>query len=148
MDGQTTTKIPIDWQWVVAGYCYLVLFHLFPTYLMNGFSIRYAFFPEEALLKESALAMIWLMGGVGVVAFVVGWKSRGITIIEPLVAGVLYGLTMAVGYHSLVSSYSGGVVLQMLVSIFWLLMIAILSAGCAWIGEAYQKRQELGRGWK
>ncbi len=143
MDGQTTKKIPIDWQWVVAGYCYLVLFHLFPTYLMNGFSIRFAFQPEEVVLKESTLAMVWMMGGVGVVAFVVGWRSRGITIIEPLVAGVLYGLTMAVGYHSLVSTYfHGGVVLQMLVSVFWLLMIAMLSAGCAWIGEAYQKREE------
>jgi putative effector of murein hydrolase LrgA (UPF0299 family) len=143
MDGQTNKIFSLDWRWVVAAYCYLVLFHLFPTYLMNGFSIRLAWMPHGAGLNESTLAILWLLGGVGVVAFVVGWRSKGITILEPLVAGALYGVTMAVGYQTLMSSYARD--RKLLAAIFWLLMIIVVSGACAWIGEAYQRRQEARR---
>ncbi|MGB2867731.1 MAG: hypothetical protein WBD36_04725 [Bacteroidota bacterium] len=143
MDGQAKTKYTIDWRWVIAAYCYLVLFHLFPTYLMNGFTIRIALLQSSDVFKESTLAAAWLMGGVGVVAFVVGWRSKGVTILEPLVAGMLYGITMAVGYHALVSSFVRE--RKLLAAIFWLMIIVIVSSACAWIGEAYQRKQEARR---
>jgi hypothetical protein len=143
MDGQTKKTFSFDWRWVVAAYCYLVLFHLFPACLMNGFTIRFAWFSHGGGLDESALAIVWLLGGVGVVAFVVGWRSKGITIFEPIVAGALYGITMAVGFQRLVSSYVRE--RRVLGVVFWLLMIVIVSASCAWIGEAYQRRQEARR---
>ena len=140
MDGHTEMKFTLDWRWVVAAYSYLVLFHLFPTYLMNGFTIRFSFMQSSGGFNESTLAAAWLMGGVGVVAFVVGWRSKGVTILEPLAAGTLYGITIAVGYHTVVSSYAHEK--PVLTAIFWILIIAIVSASCAWIGEAYQRRQE------
>ena len=143
MDGQTNKTFSLDWRWVVAAYCYLVLFHMFPTYLMNGFTIRFALFSHGGGLDESALPIVWLLGGVGVVAFVVGWRSKGFTIFEPIVAGALYGITMAVGYQRLVSSYARD--RKLLAAIFWLLMVVVVSGGCAWIGEAYQRRQEARR---
>ncbi len=139
MDEQRKFSFSIDWRWVVAGYCYLVLFHLFPTYLMNGFSVRHLFIPPEGTINEASLATIWLMGGVGVVAFIVGWKSRGMTILEPAFSGTLYGITMAAGYRTLITSFVHD--RPLLTLIFWILMVMITSATCAWIGEAVQSRQ-------
>jgi hypothetical protein len=144
MDGQTKGSFSLDWRWIVAGYCYLILFHLLPTYLIGGSS---GFFlvlhlPGEGGIGSSLepldVGMIWLLAGIAIVAFVVGWKSRGFTILEPALSGALYALTTALAFHELASARVRD--RAVLAIVFWVLIVVILSAASAWMGEAVQQR--------
>lgn len=143
MDGQAKRSFSLDWRWIVAGYCYLILFHLLPTYLMGGFS---GFFLRPHLPGDGGIGTglqlldfgtIWLLGGVAIVAFVVGLKSRGFTVLEPALSGALYALTTALAFHELASPRVRD--RAVLAVAFWLLIIIILSAASAWMGEAVQQ---------
>ena len=145
MDGQTKGSFSLDWRWIVAGYCYLILFHLLPTYLIGGSS---GFFlvlrlPGEGGISSSLepfdVGMIWLFAGVAVVAFIVGWKSKGFTILEPALSGALYALTTALALHQFASARVRD--REVLAVVFWMLIVVILSAASAWMGEAIQQRK-------
>jgi hypothetical protein len=144
MDGQAKGSFSLDWRWIVAGYCYLILFHLLPTYLMGGFSTFFVspLFPSGGGIgsgwEPSDVVAIWLLGGVAIVAFVVGWKSRGFTILEPALSGALYALTTALAFHELASARVRD--RAVLAIVFWVLIVGILSAASAWMGEAVQQR--------
>ena len=141
MDGQAKSSLSVDWRWIVAAYCYLVLFHLLPTYLMGGLTI----FPRlpggdgGSGLKPSDLATIWLLGGIAIVSFIVGWRSKGFTILEPALAGILYAITTTLGFRELVTAHVRD--RAALAAVFWLLIVMILSVASAWIGEVVQERR-------
>jgi hypothetical protein len=145
MNGQTKSSFSLDWRWIVAGYCYLILFHLLPTYLLGGFSgfLVVPHLPGEggigSGLEPLDIGAIWLLGGVAVVAFVVGWKSKGFTVLEPAVSGALYAVTAALAFHRLASVRVRD--REALAMVFWILIVIILSAASAWIGEAMQQRK-------
>jgi hypothetical protein len=144
MDGQTKGSFSLDWRWIVAGYCYLILFHLLPTYLMGGISTFFVrpLFPDGGGTGSGwelmDIAAIWLLGGIAIVAFVVGWKSRGFTVLEPAVSGALYALTTALAFHETASVRVRD--RAALAIVFWMLIVVILSAASAWMGEAVQQR--------
>ena len=141
MEGQTRSSFSLDWRWVVAAYAYLVLFHMLPTYLLSGLA-TITFFNSPASsgwgFKEADVATLWLLAGIAVVAFVVGLRSKGFTILEPAVAGVLYAITTTLGFRTFATANVRGRVV--LVAVFWLLIVVILSVASAWIGEAVQRR--------
>jgi hypothetical protein len=140
MDEHTKSSFSFDWRWVVAGYCYLVLFHMLPTYLM-GSSLVLPRFPGEegAGFRSVDFGTLWLMAGVVVVAFVVGWKSKGQTLLEPMLSGALYALTSSIAFRHMASTRVHGK--ETLAFVFWLLTAVILSAVGAWLGEALQRRK-------
>lgn len=130
----------IDWRWVFASYCYLVLFHLLPTFLLGGFSMGAFTFQVTVRVSQMNLASVWLFPGLAVVAFVVGYRSRGVTIIEPALAGVAYAITTSLGFAYL---WTPVVRNQLTVStIFWLLVVVIITSVAAWMGEKAQERRE------
>lgn len=145
MDEQTKNSFSLDWRWIVAGYCYLVMFHLLPTYLMSGLTgvivgpHALGAISGGSALNPSDVMMIWLLGGVAVVAFVVGWKSRGFTIIEPAISGALYAVTSALAFHELASVRVRD--RATLAIVFWLLIVVILCTASAWVGEELKKRR-------
>ena len=144
MDGQARASFSLDWRWIVAGYCYLILFHLLPTYLMAGTSV----FVVRPVIGEGgtglhaeafAVQMVWLLGGVAAVAFVVGWKSKGFTILEPALSGALYALTTGFAFHRLASVRVHD--REALAVVLWILIVIILSSTSAWLGEMVQQRK-------
>ncbi|MCX6135104.1 MAG: hypothetical protein NTU47_14925 [Ignavibacteriales bacterium] len=143
MGGQTRSLFSLDWRWIVAGYCYLILFHLLPTYLMGGssaFLVRPHLPGDEGAgsgLQPWDMGIIWLLAGVLVVAFVVGWKSRGFTILEPAVSGALYALTTALAFHQLATPRIRE--RAVLAITFLVLIVIILSVASAWVGETVQR---------
>ncbi len=76
---------PIDWQWFIVSYCFLVLFHLLPSFLITG-------------SKNSFVApigfLVWLAVGTAAVCAVIAYWSKGITILEPGLASILYAFTV------------------------------------------------------
>ncbi len=141
MEEQARVSFSVDWRWIVAGYCYLVLFHLFPTYLLGGITMTVGMrFPSFAIgsdLDPSDLVMVWLLAGVAIVAFVVGLRSKGFTILEPAAAAMLYAMTITLAFHRILSARVHG--RPVLALLFWWLIVIILSVASAWVGEIVQR---------
>lgn len=115
----------IDWRWVGIGYCFFVVFHLLPLYLIAG----------SAGTEDG----FWLFAGPALIAFYIGYRSRGVTIAEPAIAAALYDCTLLLEFknfwgrtplHAMGIVYVWGVAT---------LVIAVLSA---WLGEVVQARKQ------
>ncbi len=80
-------KKAIDWRWLVVSFCFLVLFHLFPSSLASGLRL---FFSSRSF----DIFLLWGVGGIAVVSGYVGFRSSGRAILEPGIAAVLYILLL------------------------------------------------------
>ena len=93
MDNNQTFRITsIDWRWLVVTYCFLVMFHLFPSSLVSGMS-----FFSVAHYGYDAVAwpiLTWVAVGIVVVCAYVGFRSTGITLWEAGIASTLYVATL------------------------------------------------------
>jgi hypothetical protein len=132
---ETNTRIfklqPIDWQWVLMGYCFFVVFHLLPSFLMLG-----AF---AGGLSEIGWPLgAWFFGGLVIVGYFIGYKSRGVTIIEPAIASVLYTLTLLLEF----SQFSGHSLTwrNAAWAYVWFVLVLLLTIVGAWLGELAQAR--------
>jgi hypothetical protein len=74
---------PTSWKWLVVTYCFLILFHCFPSSLMSGMNLIFTFFPPFSIT-------LWLGIGIVSVSAYVGFRSLGATIVEPGIASVFY----------------------------------------------------------
>lgn len=124
-----------DWKWVGVSYCFFVVYHLLPTIVMI------AFFRGGLGLGWNVGSFLWMFFGLALVGIYVGYKSVGITIIEPAISSVAYVLTLMVALHSawnlpygLRSLWTSGAVILAAVA------IVIVSA---WIGETIQARRRI-----
>lgn len=115
----------IDWRWVGIGYCFYVVFHLLPTYLTTSLD------PLEQ--------GFWLFIGLAVIAFYIGYRSSGVTILEPAIAALLYDLTLLLEFKNLwgrTLSHSWGTLY------LWGITTLVITVLCAWMGELYQARKQ------
>ena len=86
-DMQTLRLTKIDWRWLVVTYCFFVLFHLLPTLLELTL---WQFF----LSLEIWQFVLWTGGGVALISAYVGYRSSGVTILEPGIAAMFYMATL------------------------------------------------------
>lgn len=77
----------VSFKWMIASYCFLVLFHLVPMYLIV--SPRLAFRGWQ-LSEIAALVGIGIVG----VSVYVALRSQKARILEPAIAAAVYCLTM------------------------------------------------------
>jgi hypothetical protein len=120
----------IDWKWVGVGYCFFVVFHLLPTYLLNGFTLG----------QNNLEIGFWLFVGVAIIAFYIGYRSRGVTILEPAISAVLYDITLLLEFNQLWGrsvSHSWGIIY------LWGILTLTISICCAWLGEIFQAKKQV-----
>lgn len=125
----TTTQkpwiaFPPDWTWISVGFCYFVIGHLFPI------SILFTLGAGEGWLN--AISGIWAFGGLAVIAFIIGYRSVNIAVLEAVIACMIYTFILNVG----VSSYWTGTL--KLSGEFWMLMAFVTSTISATMGELVQ----------
>ena len=119
----------IDWKWVGIGYCLFVVYHLLPSYIINGF----------ALHMDNMSRGIWLFLGLAIIAFYIGFKSKGVTIVEPAISAILYDLTLLLEFRDFwgrSASHSLGTIYV------WEIVTLVLAIYSAWLGEFYQSRRK------
>jgi hypothetical protein len=127
-----TLKKPILWDWVIVGYCLFVIFHLFPSCFLLGI-VRFG-------MPIKLLGVIWFVLGLAVISMLIGYRSRGITIIEPAISSLLYCLTLVFEFVKLPFSHIG---LREGGNIYlWFSGVLAVSVFFALLGEILQKRKE------
>ena len=132
---------PIDWRWFLVSFCFLVIFHLFPAYLMGAAIVRLPF----SMRSPSLGPPIWIGLGVFIVSAYVGFRSRGQTILEPGLASALYTLMLLA--HSIISQNIEGqfdkyLLVQSLFFVLVLLLAFLVGCAGAASGEWLQLRKE------
>jgi len=124
-----------DWQWVGMSYCFFVVFHLLPAVIMMSLS------RADLGIGWNIGTVIWMFFGLALVGGYIGYKSKGVTIIEPAISAVVYTLTLIVcirAFWSLPIGWGGA---------FWSTIASLLAAFAvafvsAWVGENLQLKVE------
>lgn len=133
-DTQTLRLTKIDWRWLVVTYCFFVLFHLLPTLL-------------EVTLWQFFLSLgiwqfvLWTGGGVALISAYVGYRSTGVTILEPGIAAMFYMATLIAIMSKIRYIHATGYKLVGLLVALHLIAFLIGFFGAA-VGEWMQSRRE------
>jgi hypothetical protein len=121
----------IDWPWVGVGFCFYVVFHLLPTYLLAGMG---------ATKYGNTSFGVWLFAGLAFIGLYIGYRSRGVTIIEPGIAALAYVVVLFLsGQQSWGITFGFSQFLEALGSMIAAFVVAI---GSAFVGELLQQRKE------
>lgn len=129
----------IDWRWVVATYCFFVLFVLLPSYLADDLAGWFRLHGRGWSLFEEGV-------GVAIVSGYVGFRSKGITILEPGIASVFCLLTRLAPATSSWDLIRSEVRITLLFYLLLILLLAFLiGLGGAAVGEWLQMRKEKSR---
>ena len=126
-------RMLINWRWLVVTYCFLILFSLFPTFLAFGTQV---FFQPYA----TQWFTLWAGGTMAVVCGYVGFRSRGITLLEQGIASLLYVLTLIAAFESPWENVKGFSRVEFKIGL--LLLAFLIGFGAASVGEWLQMRKE------
>lgn len=136
---QRSRAAKIDWSWLIVTYCFLVIFHLFPLYLI-GLPVHVPQSMQGSMLFDPIILGL----GVLFVSAYIGMKSKGITILEPGIASSLYVLTVLVRRVELSALPDRARDIGYLT--LWLMLVLLLAflLGCggAAFGEWLQMRKQ------
>ena len=137
MTDQTEIKLfgKPDWRWVGMSYCFFVVFHLLPAVIMM------ALYRANLGMGWNFGTIVWMFFGLALVGGYVGYKSKGVTIIEPGISAVFYTLTLIVcirAFWNLPIGWGNA---------FWSTVASLLAAFAvafvsAWVGENLQLKKE------
>ena len=121
-------KFTFDIRWVGVGFCFFVTLHLFPGYLM--YQLR-NIFPAFSVIYTG-----WMFGGTAFVGFLIGYRSRGVTVLEAAAAAILYSLVFLAAVDVM-----WGTPVKMYVT-FWIYTIFAIATLSAALGEVVQAMKE------
>ncbi len=122
----------IDWPWVGVVFCIYVVFHLLPTYFLAtiGGGMKGGF----------ATFGVWMFAGLAVIGLYIGYRSRGVTMIEPGLAALLYVFVFFLSIQrfwgdTFSFTQLGG-------ALAWMAAAFVIAIGSAYVGELLQARKE------
>jgi hypothetical protein len=125
MPEPSTPSKKLQWKWIGISMVLYALLYLLPLII---------FFSAKA----PVLAFIWLFAGVILVAALTGYLSKGITIVEPAIAGAalmfLFFITTIVTIPRQINIT--GTATAMVVMMAGVFLLSLLGA---WLGERAQK---------
>ncbi len=136
MDDRLKFHTPsINWRWLVVTYCFLILFHMFPSFLVSGMNL---------LRLQPILVPIYPWLGIGIIAVCtyVGYRSVGTTIVETGIASVLYVITL---FFVFPNEWSHGFYYRIIATVWlapFLVLIFLAGLGGAAFGKWLQLRKQ------
>ena len=133
-EAQTSIKmnLTINWQWVWVGFCLLVTFHLIPTaFILRSFDLWKGF---------NIILPLWIFFGLALISMYIGYRSTGVTIIEPLISSVGYmaAIGAAMNTQFLMMNHQK----DFFIMLAWMVPGLFCSVLGAWIGELIQLKKE------
>lgn len=138
MDSRNEMKLfsKPDWRWVGVSYCMFVVFHLLPSVIMIGL------FRGVATPGLDIGTAVWMFFGLALVGAYVGYKSVGVTILEPAISSILYILTLFLSVQGAwglpIRMYNLPAAVAVILAAFVIVVVS------AWIGELVQAKKQKG----
>lgn len=122
----------IDWRWVIVGLCMFIVFHLLPMHIV-GYGI-----PDWEPVRAWLLGT-WGFAGVLIVGFVIGYLSKGYTVIEPGISGMAYVVIFLYSAERATRILPHEADSDLGVLLLSLGIVFVLAVAGAYVGERYQK---------
>jgi hypothetical protein len=134
---KTDKKIHIDWRWVGIGYCFIVVFLLLPirifSFVMGYMNINIS----NVLIYTPTIVLLVATLETIVIAFYIGYRSKGKAVFESGISAILFYGTMAV--INPMSHYS--ILKTIGFYYFWAVVVFSCTSMSAWIGKLVQARK-------
>lgn len=123
-----------QWKWVGITFTLYVLFYLLPLLIVGKVFTGNIVTPTRGLFVGA-----WSFGGIIIIAAVAGYLSKGVTIWEPVLAGVALVALWFIVYEIFLAPRSH--LFQTTVVPFFTMMLVVflLSLLGAWLGEQAQR---------
>lgn len=126
-------KLPknINWRWVEVGFCLYVVFHLLPSFLLAS---------SLSASQSNAFSLAqWAFVGIAPIGFFIGYRSTGVTILEPGLSALLYMIVLALGMQRMEAQpITFSAIAQ---SLSWMGGSFVVAVVSAWAGEKIQTRR-------
>lgn len=117
----------VNWRWVETSFCLYVLFHLFPLYAL--------FFTHNGAGAAFSMAL-WTFIGLAPIGCYIGYRSVGVTIVEPGISALLYSLVLVIG---MLRFQDDSVRLNSIAAaLAWMGAAFVVAVVSAWVGEKIQ----------
>jgi hypothetical protein len=131
---RTSIKISrtVNWQWVWVGFCLLVTFHLVPTAFILGI---FNFWNGSNIILP-----LWIFFGLALTSMYIGYRSTGVTIIEPLISSIAYLIVLGVAMNVQFGVFNYKK--DFFHMLAWMVAGLFCSVLGAWIGELIQLKKE------
>ena len=125
----------LQWEWVGITFAMYMVCYLFPILVVGGvfgnFVVSY---------KAGIFIGAWSFGGAVILPAIAGYISKGITILEPAIAGAGLVALWFLAYRVFIARYSAASVSEDIPSLALIMIIIfVLSLLGAWLGERAQK---------
>lgn len=125
----------LQWKWVGITFVMYMICYLLPILVVGGvfgnFVVSY---------KAGMFIGAWSFGGAVILPAIAGYISKGITILEPAIAGVGLVALWFLAYRVFIARYSGASISEDIPSLIGIMAsIFVLSLLGAWLGERAQK---------
>lgn len=125
----------LQWDWVGITFVMYMICYLLPILVVGGvfgnFVVSY---------KAGIFIGAWSFGGAVILPALAGYISKGITILEPAIAGVGLVVLWFLAYRVFIARYSAASVSEDIPSLITIMVIIFaLSLLGAWLGERAQK---------
>jgi len=130
---RTDKKIHIDWRWVGIGYCFIVVFLSFSLPIVDHMNI----ISIDLISTHGTIVILVAILETIVIAFYIGYRSKGKAIFEPGISAILFYGTMAV--INPMSHYS--ILKTIGFYYFWAVVVFSYTSMSAWIGKLVQARK-------
>ena len=125
----------LQWSWVGITFAMYVVFYLLPILVAGE-----VFGNFKIGMKEAVFIGAWSFGGAIILSAISGFLSKGITILEPAIAGVGLVVLWFIAYRIFIARYSeASILLDVPYLISIMVAIFLLSLLGAWYGERAQK---------
>jgi hypothetical protein len=122
-----------NWRWIVTAYCFFILFHLLPFFLLSNL---YILFIGSKFWAKPVFTVIVLM----FTSTYLSYRSRSVLFLEPAITAILYIFTLHLLFPSYlaVPIYLQNMYFMIECSIF-VFIFAIIGAGIGfWFKRKYQ----------
>ena len=116
------------WRWIGLGFCFFVSFHLLPSHIIYMLRVI-----SPAM---NVIYSVWIFGGMAVIGFMIGYKSKGVTIWEATIASAVYSIVLLAAIEKV---WGGGLEFR---TPYWIIAIIAIATLCAWFGEYIQALKE------
>jgi hypothetical protein len=117
-------SFPPDWTWISVGFCYFVIGHLLPLSILSWMSSGDGMFQY--------ITSVMSFAGLAVIAFIIGYRSRNIAVVETVIACLLYTFIMNVATSQMWNQSFR------MAGPAWMMLAFVTSALSATMGEIVQ----------
>jgi hypothetical protein len=122
----THSQTHFDWRWLGIGFCFLVVFHLLPSYLIGVLAVR-----------NELMIYLWLFLGCSLVSGYIGFRTQGESLVESALASSLYLMFLGYALPRLLNNneeFSFVMIMIVLACVF------VISAMSAYVGNILNKK--------